>query len=336
MDSRVALVNPYFLIGPNKPMLVGRTICCKFNDNVNIDFIDSLNEVYHVEIVYEREYTPNQFLLEVRKDATLSTLEIANIYYNLDETEFCHPNFLGSYEYHNYDIIDYYWEEQWAMQRIFESSPGSPRHKAFEITTGDSNIVIASLDQGVAPHEDLPAERLTMGYDFEKMDNDPTPCDWGWFGFHGMGVAGILGASHNRDSGLINDNNTGIYGIAPSCKIMPLKIGSGIPIDSQYVPDTGFTPNCWGDFASDERIAAAIAYAWAMGADIISCSWGGPFRVDVIETEIQQASTAGRDGKGCGIFFSSGNTGNDTTIIYPAAMPEVISVGALHPDDSVW
>ncbi len=121
LDSRVALVNPYFQIGPDEPMLVGRTICCKFNDNVTIDIIDSLNEVYHVEIVYEREYTPNQFLLEVRKDAALSTLDIANIYYNLDETEFCHPNFLGGYEYHNYDIIDYYWEGQWAMHRIFES-----------------------------------------------------------------------------------------------------------------------------------------------------------------------------------------------------------------------
>jgi subtilisin family serine protease len=47
------------------------------------------------------------------------------------------------------------------------------------------------------------------------------------------------------------------------------------------------------------------------------------------------ASTLGRDGKGCGIFFASGNTPTDT-VYYPAMYPEVISVGALHPDDSVW
>ena len=117
LDPRVSLANPYFTNSQDSALMVGRTICCKFGDNVSYDFIDSLNAYYDVEIVYENEITPKQFLLSVMDDAEYSTLEIANIYYELDETEFSHPNFLGGLEWHSYFIYDHYWEEQWAMHR---------------------------------------------------------------------------------------------------------------------------------------------------------------------------------------------------------------------------
>jgi len=50
---------------------------------------------------------------------------------------------------------------------------------------------------------------------------------------------------------------------------------------------------------------------------------------------MQQAAILGREGRGCGIFVSSGNTASDTTY-YPAGYPEVISVGSLTPEDSLW
>jgi hypothetical protein len=337
-DIRIALVNPVYIISPDIPIYMGRTICCKFNPEVSRSFIDSLNEFYNVSIVYEREYTPNQFLLSVNEHSPLSTLEIANIYYNLAETEFSHPNFLGGYEFTGYRVYDHYWDLQWATNRAFEVSPIDSiiNQKALQITCGDSNIIIAVIDQGISPHEDLPASRFVPGYDFEMMDNNPTPCEIPCCGWHGMSVAGIVGANHSLDSTASGDQNTGIYGMAPGCKIMPIKIGSGIPFDPPLKEP--LNDNCWLNMTSDELVGSAISWAWANGADIISCSWLSKKHVDDIEFAVRQAAAAGRDGKGCGIFFAPGNNGrNFLDLDYcPVEMPEVITVGAIKPNDSIW
>ncbi|MEW5924300.1 MAG: S8 family serine peptidase [Candidatus Zixiibacteriota bacterium] len=337
-DVRVLIANPYFIIQSDMPMLIGRTLCCKFNDNISQDFIDSINTVYDVETIGEDPYSPKSFLLQVEKNSTFTLLEIANIYYELDETIYAQPNFMGGIKYNDYFIYDHYWQEQWAMHRVFESSPALPRHKAFEITQGDTNIIVAILDQGFLPHEDIPENRFVAGYDFAHMDNDPSPCNFSGWGWHGEGVAGIVGASHNRYSELMTDPNTGIYGISPLSKIMPIRIGSGFPfpefLDSLLWYED--YPSCFDPyFASTERIAGAINWAWGNGADILSCSWGSKYPQDVLHNAIQMAVINGRGGKGCGVFYAAGNVPTDTAY-YPAMYPEVISVGALHPDDSVW
>ena len=65
---------------------------------------------------------------------------------------------------------------------------------------------------------------------------------------HGNACAGIIGATQN--------NNQGISGIAPNCRIMPIRIfnsdGSGI---------------------SSNRLADAIDFARTNGAHVISNSW---------------------------------------------------------------
>lgn len=262
-DYRIVFANPYFISRDSVPKLVGRSICCKFADWVSYDFIDSLNSLYGVEIIDEKPSSPKQFLLSVTQESIYTPLEIANIYYELDETEFCHPNFLGGYEWTNYYIYDHYGEEQWAMHRIFQVTLDSIRHKAYEITIGDTNIIVAVLDQGILPHEDLPEHRIVGGYDYAAMDNDPSPCNWYYQGWHGIGVAGIIGASHNRYPELVTDKNTGIYGISPLCKIMPIRIGTGFQFagwvtDSQLV-DWG-VPDCIGQpFVTSDRLESAFS-----------------------------------------------------------------------------
>ncbi len=119
---------------------------------------------------------------------------------------------------------------------------------------------------------------------------------------------------------------------------MPIRIGTGLNID---VPDTGNNigdslPCCIGKrWIDDYYFGMAIQWAWTHGADIISCSWGSKYPFDYLQFEMQQAATLGRQGKGCGIIVSSGNRSSDTAY-YPACYPEVVSVGSLHPDDSVW
>jgi len=78
MDSRIDFVNPYYILCPNVPSLIGRTFCCKFAENVSQEFIDSLNAANHVQITSENEYAPNQFFMSIQAEALNSTLEIAN------------------------------------------------------------------------------------------------------------------------------------------------------------------------------------------------------------------------------------------------------------------
>lgn len=348
-DGRVSLVNPYFINSRGSSIMVGRTICCKFGENVSYDFIDSLNAEYDVEIDDESEITPKQFLLSVMDNAEHSTLEISNIYYELNETEFSHPNFLGGNEWHSYYIYDHYGDEQWAMGRIFRAYSGSPdslNHRVYEITDDrDSNIVVAIIDNGVGPHEDILENRLVAGRDFANMDYDPSPCDSAdKKGFrlseHGQSVAGILGASQNRVPDSINNPNTGIYGIAPSCKIMPIKTWNGhwrdvLAGDPRVEDIYNNYPSCRGYYQADEYgKAGAIAYAWTHDADIISMSWGFDDPIDIIKNEVELAAEEGRNGNGCALFASSGNEYGIT--YYPALYPEVISVTSLHPDDSIW
>jgi hypothetical protein len=106
-DSRISIANPFYIMRPTIPMLVGRTICCKFSENVGQSFIDSLNMAYDVEIVEEDQYSGNLFLLRVKKHPSLTPLEISNIYYELGETVFCQPNFLGGFEFDDYFIYDH-------------------------------------------------------------------------------------------------------------------------------------------------------------------------------------------------------------------------------------
>lgn len=331
LDPRVEMVNPAYTVRDSVLMMVGRTILCKFYDYISYATIDNILTEHGVLVVQENENSPKRYLLSVSDSAQMRTLDIANALYELSETEYAHPNFLGGFEWHDYIIYDHYWEEQWGMHRVFEASLSSPRHRALEITRGDSDIVIAVIDQGVGSHEDIASNGLVAGYDFECMDNDPSPCPKLHAGWHGMGVAGIITSSHNRDTLLQPDRNTGIYGVAPNCRIMPIKIGSG-----RYIPTREQDENCQVNFVTDDKLAGSIAWAWTHGADIISCSWGKHAPVDDLGFEIGQAFTLGRDGKGCGLFFSAGNTGNDWPGLYPVTLPEVISVGAIRPDDSLW
>ncbi|MBA7709623.1 hypothetical protein ES703_118544 [subsurface metagenome] len=61
-----------------------------------------------------------------------------------------------------------------------------------------------------------------------------------------------------------------------------------------------------GTFASSSVIAEAIIWA-ADNADVLSNSWGGGGDFSAIHTAVQYAKSSGRGGKGCPVFFASGN-----------------------------
>jgi subtilisin family serine protease len=176
--------------------------------------------------------------------------------------------------------------------------------EAWEITTGDPNIIVAVLDTGVdTKHPDL-VNNLVPGYDFRDDDNDPSPAPTN--NTHGTACAGLVAAQGN--------NGIGITGVTWNCKIMPIRTST-----SSYV-------------TAD---VAAVAFRWAAsnGADVLTCSWSSSeepiFNSAIVD--VTKPGGIGRNGKGCVVLAAAGN-GNGP-LDYPARHPDVIAVGATDNKD---
>ncbi len=117
---------------------------------------------------------------------------------------------------------------------------------------------------------------------------------------HGTHCAGIVAATRN--------NGLGITGICPQARIMALKI--------------------WPAMLSSIA-ARAIIYAVDNGADVISMSWGTPFRSQLLADAVAYANR-----KGVVLVAAMGNSGI-AEAFYPAAYEEVIAVGATDSRDLV-
>lgn len=169
--------------------------------------------------------------------------------------------------------------------------------EAWDITTGDSNVVVAVLDSGVQTgHPDLPTP--VAGYDLVNNDSDPED-DFG----HGTSVAGVIAAQGN--------NGIGIAGTCWGCRIMPVKV-----LDSSGI-------------GTDSGVASGITWAADHGADVISMSLGGPADYATLANAVSYAQQ-----RGVVMVAAAGNDGEDPSLAtvpnYPAAYSGVISVGAVN------
>lgn len=185
---------------------------------------------------------------------------------------------------------------------------------AWDITKGNSGVVIAVLDTGVnTAHEDLAANIYVnpgeipgngidddnngyiddvKGWDFDA--NDPVTND---VQGHGSSCAGLAAA--------VQDNNKGVSGAAPQCKIMPLKVAN----DSGYFYDSVTTP--------------AYIYAANMGVRVFSMSY---FSDRVSQPEHDGLIYAFQHGV---LPIAAAGNANTVFTYYPGAYDEVLSVAAL-------
>jgi subtilisin family serine protease len=163
--------------------------------------------------------------------------------------------------------------------------------------TRGGNVNIAIIDTGVDfAHADL-AANIAGGYNTHTKDTNFFDDN-----LHGTHVAGIIGAL---------DNNLGVVGVAPAAHIYAIKAldadGSG----------------------TDEDIVAAADWvlAWKRtngGNWIVSMSLGA-HGVSAAEEEAFQRLI----GEGVLCIAASGNDGGLLDMLYPAALPGVVSVGAV-------
>jgi serine protease len=134
---------------------------------------------------------------------------------------------------------------------------------------------------------------------------------------HGTHVAGTIAQN--------TDNGYGAAGIAPRARIMPVKVCAPY---STVDPKTGKPLTKYG--CPRSAIADGINYAVERGADVINVSIYGD-RKDRIDEAERDALTRAEDA-GIAVVAASGNGGEDgipDNLGYPAAVHEVIAVGAV-------
>lgn len=162
---------------------------------------------------------------------------------------------------------------------------------AWKYSRGEG-VKIAVIDSGCdLTHEDL-KENLLPGKNFVNPRKPPED-KYG----HGTHITGTLCAA---------DNDIGMVGVAPKCKVIPVKA----------LNDKGT-----GDLRA---VAAAIRWSVDQGVDFITMSLGSPNPLEEVHKAIKYATK-----KKVIIFCAAGNAGKTRQIFYPAAYPETIGVGAI-------
>src|SRR5438270_45625 len=160
---------------------------------------------------------------------------------------------------------------------------------------GNVNIVI--VDTGVDfKHPDL-AANIAGGYNTFTRSTDFNDDN-----LHGTHVAGIIGAL---------DNNLGVVGVAPAAHIYAVKV-----LDA-------------GGNGTDENLVAAadwiLAWKHANGGNwIMSMSLGSHETTPAVIEAFQRLNA-----EGVLCIAAAGNEGGFYDMLYPAALPDVVSVGAI-------
>lgn len=221
----------------------------------------------------------------------------------------------SSYEQIEYAELNYYAtlmlvpnDELYPFQWNFNDKAfgGVNIEPAWDIQTGDPNVIIAVLDTGVAYEDfeiyrlapDLAQTNFVPGYDFVNDDSHPND-DNG----HGTHVTGTIAQATN--------NGLGVAGVAFNCSIMPIKVIGSEGIGTNF------------------DIADGIYFATNNGAKVINMSIGTEFSSFTLRNAVAYAYN-----NGVTIACAAGNDfeqGNPRT--YPAAYDDYcIAVGATRFD----
>lgn len=258
----------------------------------------------------------------------------------LPEVQYAEPWFIYPLAQGTFSPNDPLYSQQWSLQKI--NAPA-----AWDITKGDSSIVIAIVDSGVEwTHPDLAAniwinpgesgldalrrDKRTNGID---DDGNGYIDDWHGWDFVGANYETFIpgtttGDNNPNPTGPNNDHGThvagiaaavtnnriGVVSLASNCRILPVKCSADNDVrgdGSAYILD-GYT---------------GIAYAATMGAAIINCSWGGPGGSQVEQDVIDFATQRGS--------LVVAAAGNEYSEIFsaPASYRNVLSVAATDQND---
>ncbi|GIF24461.1 type VII secretion-associated serine protease mycosin [Actinoplanes tereljensis] len=167
--------------------------------------------------------------------------------------------------------------------------------QAHSITTG-AGVTVAVIDTGTYPHPDLRNNLLKGDDESSARAGDGQTDRQG----HGTRMAALI-AGHGRGS-------SGIQGLAPAAKILPIRVAEK------------------AETKNSEVVARGVDFAIQNGASVINISMGGGPDFD-LDDAIGRAIE-----HNIVVVASVGNTPRDFLINYPAANDGVVAVGATGRD----
>jgi subtilisin family serine protease len=232
----------------------------------------------------------------------------------LDEVAFAEPSEVGfnsaDYSPGNPDFV-----KLWGLRNTGQTVNGATGIAGVDIkctdawddTRGHPDIIIAVIDYGAdLDHVDLQSNLLPRGAeDWNFADvNDPVPEDDDGHGTH---VAGTVAAAENA---------TGVVGVAPDCRLMPLRIDLSAGMNQNRADAINYV--------------AARASAHPNRRYIINCSWHVDGDHAGVRTAIQSAVSGNLV-----VVSTAGNKNKNTDVEpqYPGYYPEVIAVASLRSNN---
>ncbi|MDJ0736584.1 MAG: S8 family serine peptidase [Nostocaceae cyanobacterium] len=257
--------------------------------------------------------TPGYYTLNV--PAGQGLFETLRQFSNLDEVAFAEPSEIGFDDELVYIPDDPDFPKLWGLHNTGQVVNGISGTfdadidaiQAWDINQGNPEVIVAVIDTGTdLDHPDLEANILLRGtedWDFADA-GDPCPDDPSGHGTH---VAGTIAAV---------DNKAGIIGVAPKCRIMPLRVNL----------KSGMNQNR----ADAINYVAAQAIAYPKRRYVINCSWKMSGDHAGVHQAIINAIT-----NNVVVVFAAGNSARDIDVQpqYPAIYPEVIAVAATDQND---
>jgi len=281
----------------------------------NSNTLDKLNAKYEAKdiiAISSKENTPLSNIYKIEINGETDIKKAVEEYKTNSNVLYAEPNY---YYYSCNTPNDPLLDRQWGLNQSFDYDIDGP--EAWDIETGDSNIIIAIIDTGVDyNHPDIKdniwrnTDETTngedtdlngydddvVGWDFFNNDNDPID-DNG----HGTHCAGIAAANSNND--------LGVAGVSWNCQIMPIKILGK--------EGTGQMSNA----------ASAIFYAYENGARVVSLSLGNTFSSKLMNEVITYVTE-----RGVVVIAATGNDDRDKKF-YPASYENCIGVSATDDRD---
>ncbi|WP_405359976.1 type VII secretion-associated serine protease mycosin [Kitasatospora sp. NBC_00085] len=190
-------------------------------------------------------------------------------------------------------------DSQWPLKK-YEAEA-----RIWPVSQGDG-IVVAVVDSGVKEdHQDLVGQVLP-GVDFSGGKTDGRVDTDG----HGTAMASLI-------AGVGHGSQSGIMGLAPKAKILPIKIR-----DNWAAPEL-----------EQSDIAMAVRFAVDHGAKVVNMSVGGSLRFD----SEARAAVKYAVSKDVVLVAATGNSGDKgRPVEYPAAFPGVVAVAAVDEQGKVW
>jgi hypothetical protein len=307
----IEIANPVLATPDSTPVYLTDEFTVRVEDDASIPAFEALLLVHNVEIRAIDSLDNRRYLLRMTSESAEDLLEIANLLYESDLVEYSVPNF-----YNNVVLDaapnDEYYQYQWHLH----GEHSIQYEQAVEFNWDErETVTVAIIDAGFdLVHEDIDSSRVIYCYDAVSSNIDSTyplggdydvsvpPGEtakehqfWG----HGTNVLGLINA--------VTNNETGVVGIAPFCKFVPIK--------------------AWDDLGRTNMERMKVAFQWAAW-----WGWLEQCQILVAPWHMQYPSQDIEDGlflaweHNLVTFFPSGSDAG--SIKYPGMSKYAIGVGA--------